>query len=244
VNVPHSVETGVAPEGRIFSPVGIAVWVLSTIVGALAFFYLPILILLPVAMMTEYNWLMVLFLALGGAVSGAIVGYIVGRIQITVLSDRIAWSSGWVRATVVGWATYGAAVLSLAIVLGELLKHEPSVTYSIVWIVGFGGVGLSQWLLLRRYLNKAKWWFAATILGWVTGITIVGLLLSWVLNVAIEQIVGESVSAVFSSSSSSDFLGFWFPPLFWTLVGSFAGVATWFVLSYLLSQERPQQEVS
>src|SRR5215210_8080841 len=75
-----------------------APWVLSSIVGALGFFYLPVVVLLPVAMMTNFGWLMVFLLGLGGAFSGMVVGNIVGRIQKRLLSDKVLWSSDWVRA--------------------------------------------------------------------------------------------------------------------------------------------------
>ena len=61
--------------------------------------------------------------------------------------DWVIWTQ-WVLATTVGW------------ILGLVLGGE----------MGIGAfIGITQWLVLRRYFSGAGWWVLASGAGWIAG---------------------------------------------------------------------------
>ena len=61
----------------------------------------------------------------------------------------------WVVASSVGWAL-GRVVVGGVLGVGDVL-----------------GVGVLQWLVLRRHVARAGWWVVASTVGWAVGWAVV-----------------------------------------------------------------------
>ena len=236
--IEREVVSRLTTDGKVLGWGALIVWTTSTIIGALAFFYLPVIIFFPIAMISVGPvWLVTLALSITGLISGAIVGSIVGLAQRLVLRRRVSWATYWVRSTSVGWGIGGAIILALFYIFSELLDNNLSIIYGIAWVVGFTGIGLGQWLLLRSWIQRTSWWWVViTALGWLTGLIIGVIILGLVLDATVEEIMAQTISAIFSSSSNAGFLGFGLPPSFWVLTGGTAGIITGVSLNVLVAQ--------
>jgi hypothetical protein len=140
-------------------------WVLATLLGwavglSSLFFLLSLLIrLLEPSLGTALLRMLVV---------GALTGGAAGVLQWLVLRRRVSQSSGWILASVVGYAV-GAVVVLLGLWL------DASRTTLLLLLGARGGVfgvlvGVMQWLVLRSHLAHAGWWIVASILGWGGGI--------------------------------------------------------------------------
>ncbi len=69
----------------------------------------------------------------------------------------------WVMATTAGWVVGFAACEALKAIL-EFLAHPPTDGA----VIGLS-VGIAQWLVLRRRINRAGWWILASIVGFGVG---------------------------------------------------------------------------
>ena len=118
-----------------------------------------------------------------------ITGSLMGFGQWLVLRrwvDRARW---WILASTAGWG--GAIALGITaygVFAAEL--HWEVVGMAITLPVLFFGVGLFQWLLLRRWVRRAGWWLLASGLSSVTP-----LALSYVLYVVQQPQVTEGGSS-------------------------------------------------
>ena len=70
----------------------------------------------------------------------------------------------WVLASIVGWAL-GAIVSLLVSAIAPVVGAIPVVGGSIVG----AGVGIMQWLVLRRRFHRAGWWVLASTMGSAVG---------------------------------------------------------------------------
>jgi len=70
----------------------------------------------------------------------------------------------WVLASIVGWAL-GAIVSLLVSAIAPVVGAIPVVGGSIIG----AGVGIMQWLVLRRRFHQAGWWVLASTMGSVVG---------------------------------------------------------------------------
>ena len=77
----------------------------------------------------------------------------------------------WVLATVVGALLGTLGVLTLVSRLA--LLQAPALLTNLLGGAGLGaGLGLAQWLVLRRYVPAAGWWVPASILGAACGVAL------------------------------------------------------------------------
>jgi hypothetical protein len=121
-------------------------------------------------MATTWGWF--LGRALLPGIAGAAIGLAVGILQSLVLQSRITGAWRWIPASAVGWGI-GWAIALLVI---------PAPQEFLAGIVIGGTLGLAQWLVLRQAVHWAGWWIVVSVLGWMTGITLVpGVLLSGVM---------------------------------------------------------------
>jgi hypothetical protein len=96
-------------------------------------------------------------------VAGAVTGAILGAVQWAVLRLRLPMPIWWVVATSAGLAVglaISTALLGTESTGAELLGRAA--------ITGLG-VGVAQWLVLRRLVPWAAVWIAVIGLGWVLG---------------------------------------------------------------------------
>lgn len=80
----------------------------------------------------------------------------------TAPPTRVEWAFGlwWVFATALGWVV-GFAVC-------EALKDFVESFNADGVVIGVA-VGILQWLVLRRRINRAGWWILASIIGFAVG---------------------------------------------------------------------------
>ena len=100
--------------------------------------------------------------------------------------DRARW---WILASTAGWGGAIALGITMYGIFAAELRWEV-VGVAITLPVVFFGVGLFQWLLLRRWVRRAGWWLLASGLSSVTP-----LVLSYVLYVALQPQVTEGGSS-------------------------------------------------
>ena len=87
-----------------------------------------------------------------------------GALQYGLLRQYMPHMGGWVLATFAGWLL-GVLLIALPTWVGWIASPITDLHLALL-MMGFG-IGLTQWLVLRRALPQAGWWIAATILGWL-----------------------------------------------------------------------------
>ena len=111
-------------------------------------------------MATTWGWL------LGGLIlpelTWVIAGVLVGIFQWLVLQGRVARPWSWIVATGMGW------VAGYFITLFALPQELEVLTGMILGLT----TGIAQWLILRRELHWAGWWIIFSMIGWITGLTL------------------------------------------------------------------------
>lgn len=128
------------------------------------------------------RWFILLWWLLCG-----VLGYAVGFPAGLALADSLVW--GWpaggglaslgqwyiLRAHIpraAWWVAASLAGLSLGSALGYLLSQQvvllAGLTATYVWVGGTVGlgVGIAQWVLLRRHFRQAAWWVPASVAGY------------------------------------------------------------------------------
>jgi hypothetical protein len=96
----------------------------------------------------------------------------------------------WVLATVAGVVIGILSILTF--VSGLALTGTSTVLVGIIGGAALGGgVGIAQWLVLRRYVRSAIWWIVVSVIGGMLGVAL-GLLLSDALSPLISALLGEA----------------------------------------------------
>jgi len=117
-----------------------------------------------------------------GVCEGIIVGYaqwLALRRPLLGLSSR-----EWVKATAIGaFLAWGlgmipSTLMTLRESAGAALPAEMSdaIRYGMAAAMGLGlgvALGVPQWLVLRRYVNKAGWWAPANAVAWAVGMPVI-----------------------------------------------------------------------
>jgi hypothetical protein len=118
---------------------------------ALAFFWI---------MATTLGW----FLGelIPGGLSFAVAGLLIGVFQSLVLQGRIGGTWRWMVSTFSSWT------LAYFIFFFWLPREMDILDGAILGLA----VGIAQWLILRRELRWAGWWIIFSVMGWVTGLTL------------------------------------------------------------------------
>lgn len=118
-------------------------------------------------MATTLGWLLGSLILPGLAIVTA--GIVVGIFQWLVLLGRITLPWRWALATAIGWTV--GYILMFFVVPRELEMLNG---------IGIGfATGIAQWIVLRREVQWAAWWIVFSIIGWITGLTLLpGILLT------------------------------------------------------------------
>lgn len=135
------------------SPAAVAAWALLSALGCA--FGLATALLLNVPLMV--------LLTPGGAlvVLGGLIGLAVGGAQWWVLREHQIAARWWVLSSALG--AIGGLLAGFA-----LARASGNFGFLNLWdtaLVG-GGIGVAQWLILRRSIRQAGWWVLASTLGW------------------------------------------------------------------------------
>lgn len=81
-------------------------------------------------------------------------------------SQKQLTQSRWIWLTIAGWFIGVALVIGLGILAETILQGKEGLGGQALVGVGMGiGVGLMQWILLRKYLRSALNWLWCSILG-------------------------------------------------------------------------------
>jgi hypothetical protein len=115
---------------------------------------------------------------------------------------RAEWSLSlrWVLATTVGWVVGFAICETVVKPFVYTLTHFPS-DGAVIGI----SIGIGQWLVLNRRINRTRWWIVTSIIGFGIG-----------------KDVGDIVAQVVPGAIGSAFAGL--------AIGASLGVAQWLVL--------------
>lgn len=106
---------------------------------------------------------------LGSAAGKALVWPTVGAAQWLALRGTLAPSRGWVGSYIGAGTTVGVFAFAVNWESGDV----PAVAGGVILglMVGLVG-GLIQWRVLRKQYLRTGWWVAASLLGWVLGLTL------------------------------------------------------------------------
>jgi hypothetical protein len=145
-------------------------WVFLTTVGWL----LGILITVQLDFLTDSRLGPILELGIGLTVG------LVQWIQMRLLIPKSGW---WILATGLAWS------LSLAISRWLGAGFSLDLRGAMIGVL----LGLSQWLLLRRYFRRAWWWIVTSALAWTLGQTLgeslVGAVVGGITGIALVMLV-------------------------------------------------------
>ena len=117
-------------------------------------------------MATTLGWLSGRFILPG--LSFVTSGFLVSVFQWLVLQGRLPRAWRWLIATTIGW-TIGYLVAFFLLPRG--LEFFEGLVIGLT-------TGIAQWLVLRREVQWAVWWIVFSMIGWITGLTLVPGVLS------------------------------------------------------------------
>ncbi len=155
-----------------------ALWMLASIAGVIA----------AIIVLTPMNWVLLPFenreIPAGLNSSFALIGVIalgggIGAGQWLVLRRWLTGSGWWVLATLLGYALLLGlpTLVPLGATLYEIGLKGP-ITGAIVFVITGAGMGILQWLVLRRArIPGAGVWIAITLAGWAAAYIITTLLI-------------------------------------------------------------------
>ncbi len=89
-------------------------------------------------------------------------------VKATILGAVIAWGLGMIPNTF--FSLQETATVASPMPMSDTLK------YLMAAAMGFGlglVLGIPQWIVLRRYINRAVWWVSANAVAWAIGMPIV-----------------------------------------------------------------------
>jgi hypothetical protein len=148
--------------------------VVATTLGELGGFAIPAVAGAAVTAAGAGQGVTVALLVLAGAGEGAVLGWAQSR----MLRRELPWlrPGDWVRATAAG-AALAWVIGMLPSTYGERLAGLPVPVLAALGLVAgallLATIGVAQWLVLRRHLDRAWTWVPANALGWVAGLVVV-----------------------------------------------------------------------
>jgi hypothetical protein len=113
------------------------------------------------------------------------IGVIVGIVQWIILRPMIHQASWWILASGLGWAVGWAAII---------LIFPEEIGVIAGGFIGFT-VGISQWVIMRRWFYQAGWWIIISTLAWAIGLT--GIMGETFVGTVVGAITGISLELMF-----------------------------------------------
>jgi len=131
---------------------------------------------------------------------GAVIGIAIGIGQWLALNRRINRTRWWILASVIGFGVGKSVADPVAQAVPGLLGSA------------FGGLaiglflGVTQWLVLRRHVPKARWWILANAVAWSAGWSIIASVDTEAANAAIGMAyligaIGAGVAGVITAAA-------------------------------------------
>lgn len=107
-----------------------------------------------------------------GVVEGAVLGFAQWLVLRRYIQDmaRREWVLATALAAGVAWI-----IGMLPSTLGDLTTINPVVLIGggiLLGVVFVASIGVAQWLVLRRYIQKAGWWVLANAVAWPMGVAV------------------------------------------------------------------------
>jgi hypothetical protein len=138
----------------------------------------------------------------------------------------LATTSGWLA----GWALGGTLVRHVAEPLSIAVRGTLfAVLFGALAAALAGlGVGVAQWVVLRRYMPRAWRWVVATVGGWTVG-GAAALLILWTLSVAVSNAALRLAITVAPADTAARFADTLGGLVGWAVVGAIPGLAQWFI---------------
>lgn len=115
-------------------------------------------------------------LALAGLATGAAAGLVGGLGEWLLLRRWVARAGRWIVVTAVGRAVGWSLALTVGWLWSELVVSATGsgaagiLGLDVGGLVGGSAVGLSQWIVLRRWVARSSLWIAASAVGGAAGI--------------------------------------------------------------------------
>lgn len=136
-------------------------------------------------------------------------GLLLGSAQCVLLRGRIKWALWWPVASALGIAA-GVTLCEVALASLQQLGEARTIPFVVAmgsaeeafaWGLAGAGLGVGQWLVLRRAAGQAGWWVLLSSAGYVTGWALGSLLLpsDWLLLGAFASGVIASLPAWFAA---------------------------------------------
>lgn len=100
-----------------------------------------------------------------GFLKGAAFGTVGGLAQALVLQRYIFKTRLWIVASMLAWACIWGAVWGSAWAWGwtDTILASETIRYGLLGAVG---IGILEWLAIRRQVARAYWWILATVTCW------------------------------------------------------------------------------
>lgn len=127
------------------------------------------------------------------------IGIAIGVFQWFVLRDIIHNAWRWIIATMIGWLV-GSIILMLVI---------PQSPDFLAGIISGVGVGIAQYIVLRREIYLAGWWIVINIVAWTTGmaylsgILLTGVVVGVITGFALELLLRNKIQIKSSNNQIS-----------------------------------------
>ena len=141
---------------------------------------------------------------------GMLGGTVIGMAQSWALRKKFKGLEWWVLVNIVSWGFLGFTGIG---VVGWMAPKTSLIPLRIVYgiingTLAGGGIGFTQWLLLKRQIPQAWRWILAMSMGWAMGLAI-GWTFGGVLRAATGLFLAEVIGLLVA----------------WIVVGAITGIA-------------------
>jgi hypothetical protein len=157
-------------------------------------------------------------------IAGAVTGVVLGGFQAVTLRSLLTGFGmrDWVLATAAGM-TLAWAVVSIFLRNGPWMAYAPTSVQAPLAVAGglvlVFALGIAQWMVLRRWTERAVLWIVANAVGWTMGLVVIGLITmplrrsgQIAVPAAVIGLVAGLVLAVVSAAVTGAFLGYVLEP--------------------------------
>ena len=113
-------------------------------------------------------------LVLAGVGEGTVLGWAQSRMLRRELPELR--TGDWIRATAAGAAVAWAIGMLPSTFSRQLLELWPPLLVALGVVAGvmlLASIGLTQWLVLRRHVDRSSSWVVANALAWIVGLAVV-----------------------------------------------------------------------
>lgn len=96
-----------------------------------------------------------------------VLALLTGFLQYLLLRGYLPRMGWWIAATVLGWLLFAVVHFLPAPFTANL---PPALAFVLAVVFMGGSIGLFQWLLLRRRVNRAVYWILSSGIGWAVAL--------------------------------------------------------------------------